>query len=364
MKLKKEYRFTSPGGPYPVGCRYLYFESRKGRPLPCLVYFPAASGGSFLRRYTDDEVMEGGAAILTNSWLDADFAPGHYPLIVYNHGFSGYLEENTIQCEELASRGYLILSVGHVGYGSYRLPENEWSIFDFAPFREEADRGLQMFFRYSDWLKTEGKTATLEEHAQRYRSNIGDQTVMTSMSELWVEDSTEALDTLLQSDAGCHIDRDRIGALGMSYGGSAALSLALDCERIKAACDMDGFYYSGRFDIPIQRPMLLLQNGGKKGGQLLGFPFLNAASDAYLVTVNRSTHMNFTDWNELSGEDPKEGHRMLGSIDGAHMERIMNLFVVDFFDKYLKAQKAQLLDGGRLPDGVWLQKKKPAPKDR
>jgi len=41
-----------------------------------------------------------------------------------------FCEANTVQFEELASHGYMVLSIGHQGAGSYELPSDELLVSD------------------------------------------------------------------------------------------------------------------------------------------------------------------------------------------------------------------------------------------
>ena len=69
--------------------------------------------------------------------------------------------------------------------------------------------------------------------------------------------------------------------------------------------------------------------------------FDRARNDAYYIIVKGTKHFNYTDFSLLSPDYKKAG--MLGSIDGDRMERIMNAYVLAFFDKYLKGKDAPLL---------------------
>ena len=150
----------------------------------------------------------------------------------------------------------------------------------------------------------------------------------------------------------------------MSFGGATALNLTHASELIKASANLDGFFYSTIGQKPIAKPSLMVQNGA---GLFLTYPFLNAENDAYLVTVKNSTHANFTDYSEILAEnfiskgvvgDKEVEQAMLGEIDPNEMERIMNVLLLDFFDKYLKGKDSQVLDtDDELPNDVILLRK-------
>lgn len=49
----------------------------------------------------------------TNSCLGAAVAPGIYPVIIFSHGYTGMPTDETFLFEDLASRGYVVVSVAH-----------------------------------------------------------------------------------------------------------------------------------------------------------------------------------------------------------------------------------------------------------
>ena len=49
----------------------------------------------------------------SHSAPNAPAAPGRYPVLVFNHGFGSFQKQSTSLLEELASHGYVVLSVGH-----------------------------------------------------------------------------------------------------------------------------------------------------------------------------------------------------------------------------------------------------------
>lgn len=71
--------------------------------------------------------------------------------------------------------------------------------------------------------------------------------------------------------------------------------------------------------------------------------FERAKNDAYYVVVKGTKHFNYSDFSMFSPDYQKAG--LLGPIDGARMEGIMNGYVLAFFDKYIKGKDTPLLKG-------------------
>jgi hypothetical protein len=72
--------------------------------------------------------------------------------------------------------------------------------------------------------------------------------------------------------------------------------------------------------------------------------------DCYSLTVNHSGHYNFSDYCIYP---VPAGQPLLGSIDGSQGEKIMNVMILNFFDKYLKGkQNIDLIDQATLFPGI------------
>ena len=137
------FELPAPGGPHRVGVKAfaLVDESREGllgtpagepRRIPIRVWYPVADDARGpTRPYLDGyEAASLGqnfgkgrhffaylSRIDTHSTLDAPVkrGPGAWPLVLFNHGFWCYPEQNTALMEQLASHGYVAVSIGHPG---------------------------------------------------------------------------------------------------------------------------------------------------------------------------------------------------------------------------------------------------------
>lgn len=379
IKFKKKHKLRKPSGDYTVGFTHLSYEyninekENKTRVVPCLCFYPAKDiGEGKLKKYVNDSIHPGTNGIETNSYIHAPISDGKYPLLLFNHGFSLFCEANTVQFEEFASHGFIVLSIGHPGGGSYELPNGQILMLDTEKMMKDfhADgKGMGIFSEYGEWINRDGKFASIQEHRNFYKSIIDCQPGFTAHSEIWIKDNLVALDMFLNevkqenSILYNHVDEKSIGAFGMSYGGSTAINLTHASDLIKVSANLDGFYYSSTWQESIKKPIMLMQNDM---GQLLTFPYLNAVNDAYLVTFKKSTHANFSDYNEIMAENyvakgivgGKEVEQpMLGKIDTNKMESIMNTLLLDFFNKYLRSQDSQVIDTDNGPNDVILLSK-------
>ena len=53
--------------------------------------------------------------VKSHSFMDLQLSDSenHYPILLFSHGFNGFRNQNTFQVEELASQGYIVLSIDH-----------------------------------------------------------------------------------------------------------------------------------------------------------------------------------------------------------------------------------------------------------
>ena len=129
-----------PVGKYLVGITQLDFtdKSRKKvfpfeedntfREIPVTIFYPAESNeGRDSAPYSSPELLEvlskitfglvskNVAKVKTNCYKDVPIASSKdkYPVIIFNHGYGGYTMQSTILCSDLASSGYIVVSVGH-----------------------------------------------------------------------------------------------------------------------------------------------------------------------------------------------------------------------------------------------------------
>jgi dienelactone hydrolase len=128
--------------------------------------------------------------------------PRRFPLVLYSHASGGHARQSSFICSHLASHGYVVASVDHTGNTA-------------ADFAERARRIAA------------GEVLTPDQSAARLRQIIADR----------VPDLRFLLDEMLSgasADISGLIDEDRIGLIGWSFGGWAALSALEVDDRFRA----------------------------------------------------------------------------------------------------------------------------------
>jgi len=107
-------------GRYPVGVvSHVAKDPARDRDLPIEVWYPASDAhrGADLASESQDrfQVLPIAPPVSQMAVRDADPAAGRFPLLLFSHGFGGHRRQSTRLCSHLASHGYVVASVDHLG---------------------------------------------------------------------------------------------------------------------------------------------------------------------------------------------------------------------------------------------------------
>jgi dienelactone hydrolase len=107
-------------GPYPVGVRsHDVIDTARRRELTVELWYPAseAARGRDLDPATRDsfDLLPGFPPVWQEAARDSAARPGHYPLVLFSHGYGGHRRQSTFLCTHLASHGYVVAAVDHAG---------------------------------------------------------------------------------------------------------------------------------------------------------------------------------------------------------------------------------------------------------
>ena len=183
-------------GIHPVGTRsFEWTDQARERTLPVDVWYPATS--AYQGKDSDEASMDryqllpGTPEVTQLAVRDADSQTGRFPLIIFSHGFGGERRQSTFFYTHLASHGYVVAAMDHVGNTT------------------------------ADMLSGTG--------------SAGDALVIEKFIEARPLDASFVIDQMLAGAANLDINADQIGMSGHSFGGWTTIkTLAVDA-RIKAA---------------------------------------------------------------------------------------------------------------------------------
>lgn len=367
--------FQKPGGPFQVGTtsRYVVDSTRSEtlspdpddkRELYLQIWYPANKNDRPRARYGAHmpemlaeiaRKMELPSFLLghlksvkTYSALDAELSSkkSAYPVILFSHGFGLYGFQNTFQMEELASQGYIAVSIQHPYHSLLTVFPDGRAIPDQSNNLEQFDTFIEM---------------------------------NKMINEVWIKDAQFVIDYLEKLNGageeevfGSHIDLTRVGMMGHSFGGAAAAQALLLDPRVKAAVNLDGTLM-GMQKIPaeglpgpfmqlsaneIAAPVTATPEEIEKKWEKIGIPeenynesmtFLSAFehnqknafnNDGYYVWLKGASHYTFTDIVLYS---PLVPFILKDKINTKLAHRTINEYTLAFFDHYLRQIESPLL---------------------
>lgn len=375
-------------GAYHVGVTHLNFADQdradpfpqamgRNRDIPIIIWYPTDNRGEkhpskllknqdllSLKRYLLYKIIPRHICdIATNSYEDAPLASqdAQFPVLIFNHGFSSYMEQNTILMEHLASFGYVVVSVGHPYDGVASYPDGRSIPVDLESIRDlskEARRNQKLFLENIKQLARDD--LSLEEIKSCTENYLTAGKTINEKIELWVQDIRFITDILekmnagmIQSQFASRLSLEKgIGVFGQSYGGAASvLACCLD-ERLKCAINMDGAMYGGMHDKYKYRKPTLYMDSDMLPGRSRYFFQINE-DDTYHVLIQGSKHLDYSDCTYILKNSLLKLMGLVGKIDGSLMIRITNDYVRSFFDKYIRQVDILLFEKNSYPEVIF-----------
>ncbi len=168
--------------------------------------------------------------------------------------------------------------------------------------------------------------------------------------QVWSADARFVLNRieLLNSSASTRFtgrfDLTKVGIREMSFGGANAGQVCRLDPRFKAGINMDGFQYGDVVEVGFDQPFMFMYS--EENADMNNFAYGQFKNTVYIVKIKGSNHSNFS---ELSLITPLL-HQLLGGskIDSWRCLKIINSYVLAFFEKHLNVSNAPLLDGPSL----------------
>ncbi|MFJ7730333.1 alpha/beta hydrolase family protein [Lysinibacillus sp. NPDC097231] len=367
------FQLPKPTGPFEVGMnsRYLIDESRhdleqKDRELMIQIWYPAEvkddtkdihyesfpyeewSGTMEFIFSVPRSVFEYLKYGQTNSIKDIAVSKQevNFPVLLFSHGFGSTRLQNFSQMEELASYGYVVVSVDHTNDAAYT--------------------------KFPD-----GREIMNQTDAYSYSFNIEDEKDVKMRSK----DMSYVLDHLTTiNDQDPHglftgkMDMGRIGIFGHSYGGSTAAQALLDDSRISAGINIDGPLHEPVASSGFEQPFMFIldedylyisdeeiqytnitreefQKYHDKITELADFHYKEGIKgDTFMLTFIAGDHYTFTDFPFLSP-------LLSWNIDINQFHQVMNWYILAFFDHYVKGEEPNpLLKKEKMEDKFYYYK--------
>ncbi len=339
-----------PGGESPVGTTVLHlvdharpdpFEPDRPRELMVSVFYPAAKVDGHPRaHYVSTELMPSleqrfGVelpGLHTNSYTGAPVAYGAHPVVLYSPGAGVTRLLGTGLAEDLASRGYVVVTIDH----TYEAPAVEFPGGRIVAWEPAAQFDTALRQKYVDARLPDVRFVldSLERLARGTNPDAGQRTLPAGL------------------DRG--IDLDRIGMAGHSSGGYVAVeSMHLD-RRIDAAVNLDGQIgvdaaFGKSVTEGVDRPVLVMTSAqaeqvGDAHPSLDEF-WRTSTGWKRQLTMRDSAHYDFTDFPLIVPTPARDAAKTyIGPIAADRASALTRTYVAAMFDKFLRDRKDTALD--------------------
>jgi predicted dienelactone hydrolase len=358
--------FPKPMGNYVVGITDIDFldEKRKGvfsfakaelRNIPTRIFYPADSNeGKVNELYIFDEAAKAinksslrlislkSLNIKTHCFYDVKLSSKKksYPVIFFNHGYLSYSGEGTVLCSDLASKGYVVVSVGHP-YESSVVKYKDASILEASnelatEFKNTMNK--QMSKKFKAILNTVYDDKEIFTILEDFYQNFKETSVWNNV-KIWAEDTRFVADQLYKlNDGSIHSSfKNKLnlelgfGITGHSYGGCTAAQVCLDDARFKCGVNMDAPSYGDYWNKDIRKPFMIIgSNIIENSARTI---YLSNSKDSYFFVIDDTKHMDYCDYLYFAHQ-----LKILGAVGNRDMyllRDIISNYHIDFFDKYI-----------------------------
>jgi dienelactone hydrolase len=353
----------TPSGPYPIGTvdtgrRDLFAGPDAGpRQLLVQLWYPARTvpGGPYAPYVEDPRTLERLASLMrlprdafahlgsvsTHAVLEASVAGegSTYPVVLFSHGRCGVREHNTVLVEELASHGYVVVTIDHPHAASgVRFPDGRFVEFDA--------RLLPPWPRHAP---NDPEAALLDGVVPYLADDVR-----------FVIRRLATLDSDVDEPLHGRLDLDHVGMFGVSLGGVIAAEACVREPALTAVLSLDAYVPQDALDTGLEVPVMWIsrdaatmrREGWDDYDVTTAHRSMRAAFEAlpgagYIVLVPGMYHIDFSDGRLLSPLIAERG--ISGPIDGARARDILRAYSLAFFDRHLSDRPAPLLQASATP---------------
>ncbi|GAA4709427.1 alpha/beta hydrolase family protein [Phytohabitans rumicis] len=336
-----------PTGPHRVGTVSLHLVDRSRpdpfaglghhRELMAGVWYPATRDA---RRHRAAPWMPAAPmrALLVSAGFDADAAaapltagregapvlrpPGRLPVVVFSHGAGGHRSETTIVVQELASHGYVVVTVDHTCDAFSEFPDGRLTVpVDDLPFTPwDSSRDIRF--------------------------------VLDRIEDLAAGRNPDAERRPLPAGLGAALDPRRIGMFGWSKGATATALVMNQDRRVRAGFSLDGPMQSQPPVTDLDRPFMLMTADFTRAAEPSVEQFWSHLHGWRLnVHADGAVHGAYCDHQwlvpqlaRIIGMSDEDLAGWVGTLDPARAVRIQQAYPLAFFDLHLR-HRGHLLNG-------------------
>lgn len=314
-----------PTGPFPVGVTAIRLIDPRdsGRSLMCGVWYPARDVRHFPRAaWLAPAAVR---ALLESAGYAADAAvspttagrvgapvrrlPGRSPVVLYSHGAHDHRADTTIIVQELASHGFVVVTVDHTGDAFSVFPDGRLVVPS-----EDPDEGLG---------------------PADFAGDI--RFVLDRVTDIAGGRNPDAERRPLPAGLADALDLRRVGMFGWSKGGTATALAMLADRRVRAGLSLDGPMLP-TITAGLDRPFMLMTAELTRALEPSVAEFWSHLAGWRLnIQVAGAQHNAYTDYAVLIPQLTGETERRAARIQQAYPRA--------FFDLHLRGRDGALLAG-------------------
>ncbi|WP_327003867.1 acetylhydrolase [Dactylosporangium sp. NBC_01737] len=337
----------APTGPFPVGTVALHLVDRSRpdpvagsghhRELMVSVWYPARDVARFPRApWLADAAVR---ALLAENGFPPDavstaFTDGHVgapvrragerlPVVVFSHGAHGHRAEYTIVVQELASHGYVVVTVDHT-----------YDAFTVFP-----DGRLLEPLRDGDFFLG----------ARDFAADIP--FVLDCIEDLAAGRNPDAGHRPLPAGLRGAPDPHRIGMFGWSKGATATAWTMLEDRRVHAGLGIDG-PMEPLIETDLDRPFMMMTAEYTRETEPVAQAWSHLTGWRLNIQADGAGHRSYCDYQVIVrqlaaavGMSDEELLEWIGPLEQARGVRIQQAYPLAFFDLHLRHRRQRLLEG-------------------
>jgi predicted dienelactone hydrolase len=255
---------------------------------------------------------------------------GGLPVVLYSPGLDGPRALGTVLVEELASRGYIVVTVDH----TYQPDQVEFPGSRVERGKMPEPKTDEEFNKLIDVLLAT-RTADMKF-------------VLNQLARLDRGQNPDAESTPLPAGLSGALDLSHIGMFGHSFGGATAAQLTHDDRRVDAGINMDGILVGPVVQSGVTKPFLQVAAGEiHPSWKSFGEKSSGWKREAHFAGA---AHLSFSD---LQAMIPQVSEKLkdvpvaelIGTIDPDRSIAAQRAYVTAFFDLHLRGRRTPLFDG-------------------
>lgn len=289
------------------------------------------------------------------SHREAPAVPGPHPVVIFNHGYAAFSAQNVSTFQELASHGYVVVSLAHPGDSLLSRDANGKAIpFDTENEIHRELAALQKDLtayakRLAPKLENQRQAQTPEAYALASAELGRDPQFMALRPQIrrWVDDTRTVIAALQGDRPGIlrEADGGNLTVMGHSLGGLVAMRLA--CEPVaglRGIINLDAPWLQEEVEA-LARPRVpslnllstqyvLAKQDLASRGTLHGL-YRESEAGAHVLEIKGAAHYNFTDLNFATALKMTP---MLGPVDNRRMAQLQNDAIREFLRRTARGE--------------------------